>query len=120
MSSEKFEFPFLFKQLATSGCAKKQTAAGTYVDNLLIFAVNYCEYQGDNCPRLNMPSGQGYELCKANHAEANLAAKIKASGKMSDGIAWVAGHYWACEPCASALKAVGVKEIRVREAESET
>lgn len=58
MSSEIYEFPYLFLQMAKSGCAKK-----------------------------------------------------------SDGIEWVAGHYWACEPCASALKAVGVKEIRVKEFE---
>jgi deoxycytidylate deaminase len=62
-----------------------------------------------------MPSGQGYELCKANHAEANLAKAMKERGEQSDGIAWVAGHYWACEPCAAALKDVGVKEIRMRE-----
>jgi deoxycytidylate deaminase len=115
MSSEIYEFPYLFAQMPKSGCAKKQTAAGTYVKGVLKYAVNFCEYQGDACPRLNMKSGEGYELCKANHAEANLAAEMQKNGWKSDGIAWVAGHYWACEPCASALKAVGVKEIRVKE-----
>ena len=45
-----------------------------------------------------------------------MADDLKAAGMRSDGVAWVSGHYWACEPCAAALKAVGVKEIRVREA----
>jgi len=118
MGSDLYEWPFLFQQLAKSGCAKKHTAAGTYVDGVFRYAVNYCEFRGETCPRLYMPSGQGYELCKAHHAEANLAEQMAKEGIRSDGIAWVAGHYWACEPCASALKAIGVTEIRVKEFEA--
>jgi deoxycytidylate deaminase len=109
------EFVLLAAELDKSGCAKKQIAAGTYVDGVWTVAVNSCDYKGDQCPRLNLPSGVGYELCQARHAEATLAAQIKDAGRASDGIAWVFAHYWACEPCASALKAAGVKEIRVRE-----
>jgi deoxycytidylate deaminase len=109
------EFEILFLKLHTSGCAKKQIAAGTYVNGQFIFAVNTCEFEGDVCPRLHLPSSSGYELCKALHAEWQLVQELSLSGARSDGIAWVAGHYWACEPCASALKTVGVKEIIVRE-----
>ena len=108
------EFEMLAAVLPQSGCAKKQIAAGTYVDGVFVTATNRCEFSGEVCPRLNMPSGQGYELCHALHAEHNLAQAIT----KSDGIAWVFGHYWACEPCASELKQRGVKEIRVREYES--
>jgi deoxycytidylate deaminase len=111
------EFTLLFQKLGSSGCAKKHTAAGTYVDGVFLSAVNFCEYKGDSCPRLNMPSGTGYELCQAHHAEANLAEKVRATGKQSDGVLWLVGHYWACEPCASAVKAVGVKELRISEVE---
>ena len=92
MSSEIYEFPHLFQQLSKSGCAKKHTAAGTYVHGLFVWAVNFCEYQGPECPRLHMPSGQGYDLCKANHAEANLAKKVTEMGGKSDGILWLVGH----------------------------
>lgn len=111
------EFVLLAAELAKSGCAKKQIAAGTYVEGVWTVAVNSCDYQGSQCPRLALPSGIGYELCQARHAEATLAAQIKNAAGRSDGIAWVFGHYWACEPCASALKSIGVKEIRVREGE---
>jgi len=104
------EFETLFSILHKSGCAKKHTAAGMYVDGMFIYSVNSCSFEGAVCPRLNLPSGQGYELCQAKHAEATLAS----AGK-TDGIVWLVGHYWACEPCAAALKAIGVKELRIRE-----
>lgn len=113
------EFELLREELPKSGCAKKQIAAGTYVNGEFVTAVNSCDYQGLSCPRLLMPSGVGYDLCKANHAEATLTADLTQRGLVSDGIAWVYAHYWACEPCASALKTVGVKEIRVREVQEE-
>lgn len=109
------EFEFLFGKLGQSGCAKKHTAAGTYVAGMFVYATNFCEFQGEVCPRLNIPSGQGYELCKAHHAEANLAEKLAVMDQQSDGVLWLVGHYWACEPCASAVKVVGVKELRIRE-----
>lgn len=111
------EFQLLFQKLSESGCAKKQTGAGTYVNGVFHSAFNFCEFIGDVCPRLNMQSGTGYELCKAQHAEANLAEKLKSMGAVSDGVLWLVGHYWACEPCASVVKAIGVKELRIRESQ---
>jgi deoxycytidylate deaminase len=109
------EFIVLSEELRWSGCAKKQIAAGTYCQGIFLYEVNTCTFDGDVCPRLEMPTGQGYELCHATHAEARLAARMKREGIVSDGVAWVFGHYYACEPCAAALKSVGVTEIRVRE-----
>jgi deoxycytidylate deaminase len=109
------EFGALFAQLPRSGCAKKQTAAGTYVGGEWVVAVNFCDYQGDDCPRLNVASGTHYNLCKSHHAEAELVQFLKRLRGKSDGVVWLVGHYWACEPCASLLKAAGVKEIRIRE-----
>jgi deoxycytidylate deaminase len=109
------EFDLLFVLLGTSGCAKKQIAAGTYVNGRFVWAVNHCVFAGEQCPRLNVPSGQGYELCTAHHAEQNLAELLKAKGQRSDGVLWVAGHYWACEPCARAMKEMGVTELRIKE-----
>lgn len=98
-------------------CKKKDIRAGTYVNGKFIVAKNFCAYvaPADPCLREGMPSGMGYELCGSNHAEANLAEMLEVGPFKSDGIAWVLGHYYACEPCAKALKEVGVKEIRVRE-----
>ena len=108
------EFEALFEKMPESGCAKKHIAAGTYSYGEWKYATNTCAFVGEVCPRLTLKSGQGYELCQSSHAEARLADDLKAAGRLSEGVAWVSGHYWACEPCAAALKAVGVKEIRVR------
>jgi deoxycytidylate deaminase len=108
------EFRKLSEMLPTSGCDKRQVAAGTYCGGVWFAAVNRCEHEGDQCPRLQLASGEGYHLCKATHAEASLVERINAAGLRSDGIAWVFGHYYACEPCASTLTSIGVREIRVR------
>jgi deoxycytidylate deaminase len=109
------EFSCLFMKLPESRCDKKHTASGTYSKGFFYHATNFCEHEGETCPRLNMSSGVGYELCKAHHAEANLAEDFIKLGIRSDGIAWLVGHYWICEPCATALKSIGVKEIRIME-----
>ncbi len=109
------EFKILSEELRWSRCAKKQIAAGTWWEGVFLYEVNICRFEGDVCPRLAMPTGQGYELCQSTHAEARLAERMKREGIVSNGILWVLGHYYACEPCAAALKSVGVKEIRVRE-----
>ncbi len=114
------EFERLKAVLPQSGCAKKQVACGTYVNGEWRWQVNKCIFAGSTCPRINLPSGVGYDLCEALHAEARLVAarlvaELKQEGVQSDGIAWVFSHYWACEPCASSLKSIGVQEIRVRE-----
>ena len=109
------EFNWLDITRGTSGCAKKQIAAGTFVNGAWVRASNTCNYDGLVCPRLELPTSQGYDLCRAEHAESRLADELLEFGLVSDGIAWVLGHYYVCEPCAAKLKSVGVKEIRVRE-----
>lgn len=113
--SDREVFQLLKAFAGQSGCAKKQIVAGTYVaQGGFLYATNYCDFEGEQCPRLDMPSGEGYHLCQAHHAEARLAEKIKQFELITD-VAWVYGHYWACEPCASALKNIGIRELRIRE-----
>ena len=115
------EFHLLKTRAKESGCAKKQVVAGTWArcgpkPPEFIYATNYCVHEGEECPRLDMPSGEGYELCDAKHAEADLAKKIIDQGlTICSETVWVFGHYWACEACATDLKELGIKELRVRE-----
>lgn len=111
------EFEWLKKYQVLSACGKKKIASGTWVFDEFFWTVNSCEHEGLVCPRLNLPTGVGYDLCKANHAESVLVSRLLNTGRKSNGIAWVFGHYYACEPCATALKNIGVKEIRVRESD---
>ncbi len=115
----EYEFAILRTILDQSGCDKKQVAAGCYVDGFFTTRTNSCGHGGLVCPRIEMKSGEGYELCDAYHAEQKLAneviSKIDKTYFDIPEIVWVYGHYYACEPCARALKELGVEEIRIRE-----
>lgn len=75
---------------------------------------NSCRNAQEVCPRADLPTGQGYELCRdicqqVGHAEVVAAAA--AGTDAHGGTAYLEGHTYACEPCKSALAAVGVTEI---------
>jgi deoxycytidylate deaminase len=87
-----------------------------------IVALDGSEYLGENnclnaqsvCPRGDLPSGQGYELCQSicqqtGHAEVNA---IKAAGIAANGATlFLSGHTYACSSCKSAADAAGIVEI---------
>lgn len=108
-----------------SGCGKKRVAAGGWLSEngcipQWIFATNSCKHTGLHCPRLDMPSGEGYHLCEAKHAEIALIEKYYEFEKNAGDFChiktvYIYGHYYACESCASALKAIGVEQLIIRE-----
>jgi len=74
---------------------------------------NDCANPQPACPRA---PGEGYEKCQticqqAGHAEIE-ALKV-AGDDARNGEAHVYGHYYACEPCARALRDAGVRTIVV-------
>jgi hypothetical protein len=123
------EFQALFDKLPEARCAKRAVAAGTYVGETFVVAVNECNRMfgkpqpGDShtpafCGRTlyaDEDCEAALSLCQPKHAESELAIVIRNMMLQSEGIAWVAGHYYACRSCAAALRAIGVREIRVRE-----
>ena len=75
---------------------------------------NYCLKPQTECPRKDMPSGQGYHLCKEvcfqpRHAEANalLAAGEEARG----AYLFLEGHTYACDSCQRLALDAGVRSI---------
>jgi len=110
-------FSFLFSRQKESGCQKKAVVAGTVIGGQVYYAANTCTFQGETCPRLSLPGGTDYHLCQSDHAEQRLARQLQALDLRieGEGIVWVVGQYYACRDCALALKAVGMKELRVRE-----
>lgn len=77
---------------------------------------NLCQNPQQKCPRGDMPSGDGYHLCKevcqqVGHAEQVAAGKVKKN--LKNGLAYLQGHSYACEECKSALRKIGVSRIRV-------
>ena len=72
------------------------------------------------CPRvvLDCPSGTGYDLCTLHeppgHAEQMVlseALRLGADPQGSD--MYLYGHWWACEPCWTALLQAGVRDLYV-------
>ena len=72
------------------------------------------------CPRvvLDCPSGTGYDLCTLHdapgHSEQMLVAEAKKQGIDLEGAdAYMYGHWWACEPCWTALLEAGIRDLYV-------
>lgn len=70
--------------------------------------------------KLNMPTGQGYELCEGcqpkNHSEASAIRDAKQNGydtKRAELYLW--GHWWCCEPCWKAMIDAGIKQVHLLE-----
>ena len=109
------EWETLRECLQYSNCVKRNVAAGTYVKGSWVQAVNSCTFEGSLCPRLKVASGESYELCQTDHAEAKLIRLLEENNLKSDGIVWISGHHFICENCFALLKSHGVIEIRVSE-----
>lgn len=99
-----------------NGPCKKQIVTATIVtaDGRRFVGTNDCETPQEVCPRADMPSGVGYELCKSvcnqtGHAEINA---LRAAGPgLSDATLYLEGHTYACDHCKEMCKSCGIKEI---------
>jgi deoxycytidylate deaminase len=72
------------------------------------------------CPRIvhECPSGTGYELCNLHdspgHSERMVVEEAKRLGVDVTGAdAYMYGHWWACEPCWTALIDAGINDLYV-------
>jgi hypothetical protein len=97
----------------------KQTVKCTIVDidsNTKYIGTNYCKNPQTDCPRKDMPTGVGYELCKkicnqVGHAEEVAANLVKT--KIKNGYATIEGHTYACDKCKQILNEKGIHDIRI-------
>lgn len=95
--------------------------------NILAEAENGSVHEGTFCPRaaLNSPSGQEYELCpdhcaNSNHSEARVSQgglEIAQANKLdlTKAELYLAGHWWACEPCWNSIQRAGIGSLRLVE-----
>lgn len=99
-----------------STCQKRSVAAGCYVGEKFITALNHCEHTGNVCPRMELGSGDQPNLCSSTHAEMGLLHRLKTIDlDILPSIVWIYGHYYACQSCAKALADFGIREIRIRQ-----
>ncbi|WP_242136962.1 hypothetical protein [Sphingomonas sp. TREG-RG-20F-R18-01] len=96
----------------------KQVVTATIVadDGMQFVGTNYCLNAQQTCPRGDLPSGVGYELCvsvckQTAHAEVNA---IKAAGDAARGaVLYLHGHTYACADCRAACDTAGIRKIAV-------
>lgn len=72
---------------------------------------------------LNIPSGQGYDLCPncaGSHCEPPTIADAQAhSADTNGGTFYLYGHWWFCEPCCNALREAGIRKAYLVEGATE-
>ncbi len=102
-----------------STCLRRQVGAIIIKDNSIIstgyngapILANHCENIG-GCLRdkLNIPSGQRHEICRAAHAEQNAIAQAARHGIAIDGCVLYCTHQ-PCSICAKIIINAGIKSV---------
>jgi len=101
-----------------SGACAKQVVTATIItpEGQRFVGTNWVERPQSKCPRADMPTGVGYELCAsvcAQSGHAEIDALRLARGKTRGATLYLEGHTYACEPCKAACKAAGIHKIIV-------
>lgn len=99
-----------------AGPCAKQIVVATIVtiDGSRFISSNYCLSAQENCPRIGMKTGEGYELCKSicnQPAHAEINALQVAGNKAKGGKLYLVGHTYVCDSCKLAVEKAGIVEI---------
>lgn len=95
-------------------CAKQEVLAVIVNGDKVFKGTNNCLNPQVACPRKDMISGMGYELCKdicqqTNHAEVNACIN---AGKIAKGATlYLFGHTYCCDNCKKIMDEYGIKEV---------
>lgn len=95
-------------------CAKQVTVAIVVNGDKIFVGQNSCATPVAVCPRLHLPSGQGYEHCKTTcgqefHAEEMA---LKKAGEHAQGATmFLIGHTYMCDNCRDMTKEYGIKDV---------
>jgi deoxycytidylate deaminase len=81
---------------------------------------DYHDKHGCERVRLNIPTGEGYDLCEGcspkNHSEPSAILHAKVSGKdVESAEAYLWGHWWCCEPCWTAMISNSITKVYLQE-----
>lgn len=100
-------------------CAKQTVIAIIENNGKYWIGSNWCKKPQKECPRKDMPTGQGYELCEkiceqSSHAE--IDACRNAGGDAEGGTMYIIGHTYCCDNCKRVCNEIyGIKEIKINE-----
>lgn len=97
-------------------CVKQVvTATIITVDGRRFTGTNHCLNAQTTCPRADLPTGVGYEMCRdicqqPAHAEVNAIRKGRRY-TFEGATLYLEGHTYACDSCKAAAAAAGIREI---------
>ncbi len=107
--------------MMTPGPCAKQVVTATIVtpSGRRFIGTNHCLNAQSKCPRRDMPTGMGYELCRdicqqPGHAEIQAlmnATMTQPNLHLHGSVLYLEGHTYVCESCLQALGAAGVLVI---------
>lgn len=103
-----------------STCLKIKTGVIIVKDGRVVGeGYNLCSPEGfrhgeknKQCKRMDIPSGEGYELCKPLHAEVMALISVGAESCRGATL-YLSGHYYPCWHCESHARFAGIKKIKV-------
>lgn len=104
--------------ISPNRCAKQDTIAILKQGNRVWIGSNWCECPQATCPRADMPSGVGYELChdvckQSGHAEVDACRKAGAEAK--GATLYLIGHTYCCDNCKRVMAEHGVAHVVIGE-----
>ena len=81
---------------------------------------NQAHIKGCERVRLNMPTGQGYDLCSGcdpiNHSERQAVIAAAGAGyDLAGAQLYLWGHWWCCEPCWKSMIKAGISQVYLLE-----
>ena len=77
---------------------------------------NWCAAPQKECPRKDMATGVGYEMCREicqQHSHAEVDACEKAGDKARGATVLVYGHYYCCDGCIATMERYGIRKVLI-------
>lgn len=126
--------PFMARALAEVSAMERENpeanraAASVIVKNGVVIGIGRNRSVHPTfCPRkaLGIATGQGYDLCSSychsdNHSESAAIRAAQSAGHDTNGAdLYLAGHWWACQPCWDAMITAGIRNVIIAEGAKE-
>ena len=99
-------------------CAKQTTVAVIMNNGEFWVGSNWCVNPQKVCPRGDLPTGEGYEMCKdicgqSHHAEVD--ACMNAGDGARGGTLYLIGHTYCCDDCKRVMDSYGIEKVVICE-----
>ncbi len=96
-------------------CAKQTTIAIIECTNGKYYiGTNWCQNAQKECPRKDLPTGIGYEMCEdicEQYAHAEVDACLNALTESKGGTLYLLGHTYCCENCKNIMDDYGIANV---------